>query len=134
MMSTTEDNKKFVLEFVHYLANGEVQKLLDSMADDAQWTLVGHSDISPAACTKNKEQVKIMAEGVAVSFPEGLKFMITGVTAEGDRVAVEVESYGVLSNGNVYNNLYHMLYETRDGKIQNVREYTDWNYVKATMG
>jgi hypothetical protein len=46
-----------------------------------------------------------------------------GITAEGDRVAVEAESYGETASGKIYNNLYHFLFEVRGGKIQAVREY-----------
>ena len=40
-------------------------------------------------------------------------------------MAAEVESYAPVTNGNVYNNHYHMLFEIRDGKIAVVKEYAD---------
>jgi len=132
-MSKTEENKAFVLEFIGYVSEGNVQKILDCMADDAQWIIMGYPDVSPSACTRDKAEVKKLFEGLAEMFPKGLSTTPKGVTAEGDRVAVETETYGILSNGQVYNNFYHMLYEVKDGKIQNVREYTDLNYVQTIL-
>jgi ketosteroid isomerase-like protein len=51
--------------------------------------------------------------------------------AEGDRVAVEAESYGELRNGRVYAQEYHVLMTIRDGKIAAVREYMDTAHVMA---
>ena len=52
--------------------------------------------------------------------------------AEGEKVAVELESYGELRSGRVYNNEYHMLLTTRGGKISAVREYHDTQHKVAT--
>jgi ketosteroid isomerase-like protein len=50
----------------------------------------------------------------------------------GDKVAVEVESYGELKNGRVYKQEYHPLITIRDGRISAVREYLDTQHVFAT--
>ena len=52
-------------------------------------------------------------------------FEILGITAEGDRVAVEVESRFHTVNGALYNNRYHFLFVIRDGKIVRFNEYLD---------
>ncbi|WP_203556975.1 nuclear transport factor 2 family protein [Bacillus sp. B15-48] len=52
------------------------------------------------------------------------------ITAEGNRVAVETESYTELTNGRVYNNLYHFLFIVEDGKIQKVKEYLDTEHTR----
>jgi len=57
---------------------------------------------------------------------------VKGMVAEGDKVAVEVESLGTLRNGRVYNNEYHTLLTIRDDKICAVREYLDTFHVHAT--
>ncbi len=42
---------------------------------------------------------------------------VQGVTAEGDRVAIEAEGRAELKNGRIYANRYHYLFVLRDGKI-----------------
>jgi ketosteroid isomerase-like protein len=61
----------------------------------------------------------------------GLALTVKGAVAEGDKVALEVESEGELTNGNVYRQQYHFLLELRDGKISAVREYLDTQHVHA---
>jgi ketosteroid isomerase-like protein len=62
----------------------------------------------------------------------GLKMTVKNLIAEDDKVAVELESYGELENGRIYNNQYHILMTVRDGKISEVREYLDTQHVFAT--
>ena len=52
-------------------------------------------------------------------------------TAEGERVAVETESYAELKNGRTYNNHYHFVFEVRDGMIQSIKEYLDTEHTRA---
>ena len=59
---------------------------------------------------------------------EGLERTVVGSIAEGDDVAVEVESSGELKNGRSYRQQYHFLITVRDGKIASVREYLDTHH------
>jgi hypothetical protein len=54
-----------------------------------------------------------------------LRIVPLSMIAEGDRVAVEAESFAELTNGKVYNNRYHFFFELADGKVTKVREYMD---------
>ena len=38
------------------------------------------------------------------------RLILTGITAEGDRVAIEAQGYAKLKNGKTYENLYHFLF------------------------
>jgi len=57
---------------------------------------------------------------------------VTSTLTEGDRVSAEVVSHGVLANGRVYDNEYHMLITLRDGRIAAVKEYYDTQHVWDT--
>jgi len=48
-------------------------------------------------------------------------------------VAVELEGYGELDNGRIYNNEYHTVMRLRGDKIADVREYLDTLHVHATF-
>ena len=52
-------------------------------------------------------------------------FTVRGMTAEGDRVAVEAECLGAHVSGKTYAQRYHFLFVIRDGKIHEMREYFD---------
>ena len=64
---------------------------------------------------------------MAGHLPNGLKMTVKGLVCDGDKVAMEAESYDELRNGRVYNQEYHFLLTIRDGRIKEVREYNDKN-------
>ncbi|HWM44217.1 MAG TPA: nuclear transport factor 2 family protein [Burkholderiales bacterium] len=61
----------------------------------------------------------------------GLRMTVKGMIAEGDKLALEAESYGELKNGRVYNQHYSFVIEFRGGKISAVREYLDTQHAHA---
>jgi len=76
--------------------------------------------------------LKILTQTTA-RFEEPVKFTVTGITAEGDRVAIEAQGYAKLKNGKTYENLYHFLFVVRDGKIQEGKEYCDFHYASEVF-
>lgn len=63
--------------------------------------------------------------GATKLFKNGMHMIVHGMTAEGDRVAIEVESHAETVDGRIYNNFYHFLVTVRDGKIVQIKEYFD---------
>ena len=119
---SAEENKRVVLGFFENFSAGKTEAALGAMADTATWWIAGNF---PLSGTKTKKEFTEILSGLGSAMPEGLRITPKGLTAEGDRVAVEAESYGKHANGKVYQNQYHFLIEVRDGKIQAVREYLD---------
>jgi len=56
---------------------------------------------------------------------------VKNAIAEGDLVALEVESHGELTNGRVYHNEYHTLMRVTADQIRQVREYNDTQHAYA---
>src|SRR4030095_6749577 len=92
----------------------------------------GKPEQLPAAGEYSKERIARLFYRMDGQLKDGLKLTVKSGLAEGDKVAVEVESYGELQNGRVYNQQYHVLMTVRDGKISAVREYLDTQHVFAT--
>ena len=122
---SAEDNKKIVVSFFENFSSGKMEQALAMMSDNATWSVMGKPDKFALAGTKTKAQFTELVKGIGAAMPKGLRVTPKGITAEGDRVALEAESYGETANGKVYNNMYHFLIEVRSGKIQAVREYLD---------
>ena len=118
----SEANKKVVLDFFEKFSSGEMEPTLAMMADSATWWVAGSF---PLSGTRDKQQFRELLNGIAEACTGPIKITPKALTAEGDRVAVEAESYVKLKNGRVYNNQYHFLVEVRGGKIASVREYLD---------
>lgn len=71
---------------------------------------------------------------LASIFNGGLAYTIDSLTAEGDRVAVEVQSRGTLINGETYQGRYVFMLHIRDGRIASVAEHNDPGPVREKLG
>ncbi|NEZ56386.1 nuclear transport factor 2 family protein [Adonisia turfae] len=125
-----EDNKRIVADFFKYFSAADVPGALELLDDDAIWRVMGREGGLPMSGEMNKEAIGTLMGNVKAAIPDGMTLTSTGWTAEGDRVALEMESYGKMANGNVYNNHYHFLVTVLDGKITSLREYMDTYQVK----
>jgi len=124
-----ENNKKVASEFLSRLSDRDIDGALAMMADDATWWIAGKPGSLPVVGTLSKEQIARLFNRMTSQLRDGLRMNVKSMIAEGDRVALEVESYGELNNGRVYNQEYHMLMVIGDGKIKAVREYLDTQHV-----
>ena len=116
------ENKELARRFVAAISQGDVDAIQGSFADDGTvWT----AGTMPISGTFSAAQVKEASHRVLDLFPDGLEIEIKGMTAEGDRVAIEAESHGRHVSGKTYANVYHFLMRVRDGKIVEWREYLD---------
>ena len=133
-MSTATDietNKQVATEFYRRFDAGDIPGVLETMADDATFWIAGKPGSNPSVGTHSKAEMAAMFGRIMKQMRSGLKMTVKGITAEGDRVALEVESYGELHNGRVYNQEYHALMTIRDGRIAAVREYMDTQHVAS---
>ncbi|MFI6309786.1 nuclear transport factor 2 family protein [Nocardia fusca] len=138
-----EENKSIVAEFYSKLCTVDAQEAFDLMAEDADWTMVAKSSIAPLGAVTKQTFIKEMLStggslhpdrNPASVFPDGLELTIKSLTAEGDHVVLEGESYAIAANGNIYNNTYSYHFDIRDGKIQSVREYSDTHHGLTSVG
>lgn len=118
-----EDNKKIV---EHYF------ELMNTADDKAMTALLSEDFLFESMLQKPKqfnftwprEHFVTASRMMSEQMVKPLKIWIKDMTAEGEKVAVEAESYGEMKSGKIYNNVYHFLFKIRDGKIYNVREYS----------
>ena len=122
---TTEHNKAVAYDFFARFSASDLAGALAMMSDDATWLIPGKPDRMPTAGLYSKERITRLFHAMLKQLQGGLTMTVKGATAEGDRVALEVESQGDLKNGRLYRQDYHFLMAFRDGKICAVREYLD---------
>ena len=121
MSETSKNNKEIATEFFNSLSSG-TEGYLDFYTDDSTIWTAGDNAIGG---TRTKKEIVEFAQGILAAFPDGITFNITGMTAEDDRVAVEVSGESIHASGQPYNNKYHFLLIIRDGKIIQLKEYMD---------
>jgi uncharacterized protein len=130
--SQEAQNKAVVTEFMEVFSKGDVDEILGMMDDSATWWVAG--TMEGISGTKDKQGFGEMLGGISEGCEGGaIRLTPLAWTAEGDRVAVETESYADVKNGRTYNNLYHFVFEVRDGKIQSVKEFLDTEHTTAVF-
>ncbi|WP_030382163.1 MULTISPECIES: nuclear transport factor 2 family protein [unclassified Streptomyces] len=131
---STERNKEIAHRLVEgFSADGDIDTTFALLREDAVWTVMAHPASFRLSGGMPKEQFVTHMTEFRKSTPGGLRMIVTGVTAEGGRVAVEAESTGTLSNGNVLNQVYHFLFEIEDDKVVAAREYIDTAHAVAVF-
>ena len=121
MSSITDQNKKITKEFFRALSTGSDQYLDFYTNESIIWTAGGNA----IGGTRTKKEVVSFAQNILSAFPTGITFNITGITAENERVAVEISGKAIHASGETYNNQYHFLLRIKDGKILELKEYMD---------
>jgi ketosteroid isomerase-like protein len=123
-----KNNKQLVRDFFSRLERGDAQGAFDLFTDDGSWFSPSlRSDIRAA-----EQLPKII--WMLSKTKDGIRFEFDTFTAEDDRVAVRMKSRATFVDGSEYNQLYHMLFEMRDGQIQHVWEYCDTLHTRETLG
>ena len=121
MTFVTEENKDIAIKFFEALSSGS-ETYLDYYNDDSIIWTAGDNAIGG---TRTKHEIVDFAKSILSAFPDGIKFNITGITAENERVAVEVSGEAIHASGKDYRNKYHFLLKIKNGKILELKEYMD---------
>ena len=95
---------------------------MNSYHEEGSLQTMGNTLISG---TYTREQVAESAGGIFDVFPNGLKFVITGLVVDEHKAAVEATSEGEHISGETYSNEYHFLFIFKDNKLLRLKEYMD---------
>ncbi|MBM7061049.1 nuclear transport factor 2 family protein [Pseudomonas sp. UL073] len=114
---STDNNKALILNYMELVAAGDIDAALNLAADDATFW-------HPMAGTHNKEQLREQFKQLG-TLMSSFSSKVVSITAEADRVSVEVEAQAETTTGRQYKNQYHFMFVIRDGKISESREYVD---------
>jgi ketosteroid isomerase-like protein len=123
------DSKQIAADLFARFSAGDIAGALDLMTDDVAWRLPGKPELLVTAGVYDKHRLRRLFDRMYSQLVDGLEMTVVSSIAEGDRVAVEVESKGDLRNGRQYRQQYHFAITLRDGKIAVVHEYLDTLHV-----
>ena len=132
-MSTVQ-NKRIVEAFCGHFAHARISEVLAMMHEDATWWVNGKPHLFAGAGIKTRAEMAGIWQGLYAVLDGGLEMRILSMIAENDCVAAEVRSYATTKRGAVYENDYHLLFRLADGKILQVKEYTDLMHAKEVFG
>jgi uncharacterized protein len=127
--------KQVVTRFLDAVSAGDQATFVESFEPDARWWVGG--DIKGVTGTfEGREQILdvFLSNALRLFEPGTMEFTVTSLVAEGDLVSAEWNLKATTALGTVYDNLYNVMFEVRDGRIAAVREYTDTLYAKEVLG
>jgi uncharacterized protein len=125
----TELHKTIAHQFFDRFTASDLDGALATMTDDATWWIIGKPERIPSSGMHDKASIARVFRSMLARMPSGLAMRVKNAVAEGDQVALEVESHGDLANSRLYRQSYHFLMVFCDGKIAAVREYLDTQHV-----
>jgi ketosteroid isomerase-like protein len=126
----TEHLKALALKYIDANNRADAAEIADMMADDGILTLMGTTPISGSY---TKQQVKEAAAGVFAPFPDGLRFTLVDIVAEGDTVVLEVASSGRHKSGLMYENKYIYKFRYRGEEVIEFKEFCDTELVSKVL-
>ncbi len=113
----TEASKRAALAYYEAMNSRDVDRILSTYTDDARTWVLGDGPYAgehPVA----RETLALFLEAMDI------RFTVLSMIAEGDTVAVELESEGS-AGGRPYSNRYHNRLTIRDGRVAYLKEYFD---------
>jgi uncharacterized protein len=128
---TTQQNKQTAAEFFARFSAGDIAGAVDLLSADATWWIAGKPELFPPAGLYTKEEIAKLFARMTDRLKNGLSMTVKNAIAEGELVALEVESHGELANGRIYDNEYHTLMRVFGGQIREVREYSDTQHAHS---
>lgn len=130
---STHTYKPLVSEFFSHFVASDIEGVLSLLHEDVTWQMMGQQGGLPISGVMDRNGIVDLMKNVRTLVVERLNMTTTAWTIEGDRVAVEVESFAELKNGNNYNNFYHYLIIITKGKIKTIKEYADTDQVRRVF-
>ncbi len=125
-----EDRKTTCREFLLALGNGDVAGVTSRATDDLRFTTKGTSMFS---ATRNLTEVVELVGMLDALTTTPFVAEFPSMTAEDDRVSVEMAGHAELVGGGRYDNVYHFLFRFRGDKVCSVDEYLDTKYTEAAI-
>lgn len=126
---TTEESKETVKKFCEHLSNREYDLMLNLCDNNGTWYMQGRPNGPELKYYSGTQTIKDELENAkkVLNLFTTFKYTITGVTAEGERVAIESVCEGMGPKENqIYKNSYMKQFILKNGKIVSIREFLDY--------
>jgi uncharacterized protein len=121
--------KTTALSFLAHCFKGDMDAAMALLSSDATWWVLGNPDKIKVAGLRDMARIERFLKNIRRGFPAGMDVSFEGVTAEGERVAIEASATARMADGRPYANRYHFLVQVRDSRVIRVREYLDTQYI-----
>jgi ketosteroid isomerase-like protein len=94
------------------------------LADEASWTIEGHSAVSKTYPTK-EDFLRDVIRPFNARMSVGIKPAVRSITAEGDRVIILFDARGTARDGQAYANSYAWFFRMKGGRVIEANAFFD---------
>ena len=132
-MNNTTDARSVLQAYLDALLAGDLERIADSFAEDATWSL--HGNLPLSGVRRGREAILDFLTSAGSLYAPGTQSLTFGqITAEENRAVLEWQVTGTASaTGKAYDNEYCAVFVVRDGRIAEVREYLDSLHAAETL-
>ena len=124
---------KQVLEHVYREASrGNSQPLLDALADDIQWTIIGSTELSGVYRGKREVTDSLLAR-LRSRLVTQVAFTIDRLIADGEYVVMQARGQATAVTGLAYDNTYCIVARIVDGQIREMTDYVDTELITRVL-
>ena len=127
-------NKHLLRHVYAEISKGNVQPLLDSLADDVEWTIIGSTVLSGTSRGK-QEVIDKLLKPIRARLADGpIVFQPERFIAEGEYVVMQAHGRATALSGKPYNNTYCIVCRIVDGKVKEMVDYIDTELITSALG
>jgi len=127
-------NKQLLRHVYAEISKGNVQPLLDSLADDVEWTIIGSTALSGTSRGK-QEVIDNLLKPIRARLADGpIVFQPERFIAEGEYVVMQAQGRATALSGKPYNNTYCIVCRIVDGKVKEMVDYVDTELITSALG
>ena len=130
---STEDNRRLIEHIYERLSAGDSRALVDAMAEDVRWVMMGTTSWSGTYDGKQEVLGRLLTP-LRARFADRYTASAGRIVAEGDLVVAEVRGRVPTTAGMPYNQSYCFIFRIAGGKIAEMTEYLDTELVSAALG
>jgi len=126
-------NKQLLRHVYAEISKGNVQPLLDSLADDVEWTIIGSTALSGTSRGK-QEVIDKLLKPVRARLADGpIVFRPERFIAEGEYVVMQAKGRATALSGKPYNNTYCIVCRIVGGKVKEMVDYVDTELITTAL-
>ena len=126
-------NKQLLQHAYAEISKGNVQPLLDSLADDVEWTIIGSTALSGTSRGK-QEVIDKLLKPIRARLADGpIMFQPERFIAEGEYVVMQAKGRATALSGKPYNNTYCIVCRIVDGKVKELVDYIDTELITTAL-
>jgi ketosteroid isomerase-like protein len=129
---TTTENKRLLEHVYVEISKGNLEPLIESMAEDITWTIIGTTPLSGTYHGK-REVIEGLVRPLGAALDGHVQFTFDDFIAEGEYVVMRAHGRGTSKTGRPYNNTYCIVARISDRKIREMTDYVDTELISSAL-